>query len=247
MVLTFVSALLLILAFPKFSLWPCAWVALVPIFYQIKRTDRLIHAMAFAYLLGFLFFLTTWEWLRHVTYFGWIVLVILYSVYFGVFGVVVHWFLKRGHFFLSLFALPSAWAVLEWIRTEIPVWGFGWNLLAYSQSDQLSIASLARFVGAYGLSWLIVFANLTLFFLIDFLITKKKSEIPTFLFAASLLALIFGVHFNQEIRRKPFDSTESIRIAVVQGNIPQKIKWDPKSKLPILETHEKLSRLVSYE
>ena len=248
MVLTFLSASLLVLSFPKFSCWPLAWIAFVPVFFSIRKTQRLSASFFHFYLLGFLFFFVTWEWLRHVSYFGWVVLAALYALYFGVFGILSAWFWRRSRFFLSLFALPSAWMVLEWIRTEIPVWGFGWNLLAYSQSPNLNVAGLARFVGAYGVSWLLMFGNLAIFFLIDFARTHRKSEVLDALLALIILGLIFSSNFlYQKNHWKVFKSNSIVRIALIQGNIPQEHKWDPRSKSTILETHEQLSRLVTFD
>ena len=117
-----ISVFLLILSFPKFSFWPLAWVAFVPIFYRAQHVKRLSHAFFHFYLLGFLFFLTTWEWLRHVTYFGWIILALLYAVYFGLFGLLVHWFLRRGIFCCPfLFFLPDG----RFWNGSVPKFRFG--------------------------------------------------------------------------------------------------------------------------
>ncbi len=242
------SAFLLTLSFPKFSLWPLAWVAFVPIFYGVRRSNHFGWAFFYFWVFGFLFFFATWEWLRHVSYFGWIFLAALYAFCFGFFGILVHSLWRRGLFLLSLFALPSAWAVLEWIRTEIPVWGFGWNLLAYSQSGKIEIASFANLVGAYGVSSLILLGNLTGFFIIHLILTRKKSEILTTLFSITLFALVLGFHFKYQVTHKlPQDSHSSIRAAVIQGNIPQNVKWNPQNRSAILDTYEKLSRFVGYD
>ena len=243
-----VSALFLILSFPKFSLWPLAWVAFVPIFYQARRFKSFGWAFFYFWVFGFLFFFASWEWLRHVTYFGWIFLAALYAFYFGFFGILTYWFWKHGPTLLSLFILPSAWTVLEWIRAEIPVWGFGWNLLAYTQSARLEIASFASLFGAYGVSALIIFGNLVIFFIVQSITMRKKAEIFTALFSAVAFALILGFHFNYQASNKPFQGTQSsIRVAVIQGNISQEEKWDSKSKSSILEIYEKLSRFVGYD
>ncbi len=243
-----VSALFLILSFPKFSLWPLAWVAFVPVFYQAKRSNSFGWAFFYFWVFGFLFFFASWEWLRHVSYFGWIILAVLYALYFGFFGILTHWFWKHSLSLLSLFVLPSAWTVLEWIRTEIPVWGFGWNLLAYSQSARLEIASFANLFGAYGVSALVILGNLSIFFMIHSIVTRKRMEIFTALFSVVIFALILGFHFkHQAAHNLPQEIQPFIRAAVIQGNISQEEKWDPKSKSSILEIYEKLSRFVGYD
>jgi apolipoprotein N-acyltransferase len=241
-----VSALLLSLSFPRFSLWPCAWVALIPIFYQARQTSNLKGIFLHFYVLGLLFFLISCEWLRHVTYFGWFFVVFAYAFYFGLFGIFVFWFWRRKQYALSLFALPSAWVVLEWIRTEIPVWGFGWNLLAYSQAFQLEFARLAVFFGAYGLSWLIVFFNLALFFLIQFLFHHEKKEGFVALYSFLILGMILGFYFGHQLNLSKSRKAENavVSIGVIQGNIPQKEKWDPNYKSEIIDTYEHLTRFV---
>ncbi len=242
------SALFLILSFPKFSLWPLAWVAFVPIFCYVRRSNHFGWAFFYCWVFGFLFFFATWEWLRHVSYFGWIFLAALYAFYFGFFGILTYWFWRRSLFLLSVFVLPCAWVVLEWIRTEIPVWGFGWNLLAYSQSARFEIASFANLFGAYGVSALIILGNLSIFFVLQLVTTRKRTEIFTALFSVTFFALILGLHLNYQTAHKPFQETQSfIRTAVIQGNIPQEGKWDPQNRSAILDTYEKLSRFVGYD
>ncbi len=249
MVFTFLSALLLILSFPKFSFWPLAWFSLVPIFYGARRNTKWTTTFFHFYLFGFLFFLASVEWLRHVAYFGWMFVTTAYALYFGVFGLAVHWFWKRKHFFLSLFVLPSCWCVLEWIRAEVYVWGFGWNLLAYSQAFNPTIAGIGSLIGGYGLSWLIVFANLAIFFILDFELNHKKSEGVNALVGILSLALIFGIYFTYEFRQvasTPIPAArQELKVAVIQGNIPQEQKWDINFKFPIIETHEQLTSLIA--
>jgi len=118
MLLTLTSAVLLILSFPNFSLAWLAWFAFVPIFFLTTRIERARAAFTFFYLFGLLFLLASVEWIRHVTYFGWLFGAFLYAFYFGFFGWITHWLLARGRFLLSLVLVPSAWVALEWVRTE---------------------------------------------------------------------------------------------------------------------------------
>ena len=243
MFLTLLSAFSLILSFPKFSLWPLAWIAFVPVFYAARREQKFGGVFLHFYLMGFIFFFFSVEWLRHVSYFGWIFVATKYALYFGVFGLIVHWFWKRNHFFLSLIALPSIWVVLEWMRAEVPVWGFGWNLLSYSHSFNLDISGIASIIGAYGLSWLIMFANLSIFFILDFELSHRKSDGIIAITGILGLALVFGIYFAYDLKPEINSKGPNIRAVIVQGNIPQAQKWDYAHKIPILKTHEALSRL----
>jgi len=246
--LSLLSAILLILSFPNFSIWPLAFVAFVPVFYLTIRIPLFGSAFFHWTLFGFLFFLTSVEWLRHVTALGWTLMAFFFAVYFGLFGSVVHWFWSRGQLLRSLLALPSAWAVLEWIRTEIPIWGFGWNLLAYSQASNLGFAQFASWVGAYGVSWAIVLVNLAVFFLLRFLYLRSKPHALLALYSAGMSVFMLGFIFtHSDFPRKGLERQASLRVAVLQGNIPQGDKWNPNQRGVNLATHRELSRFVALD
>jgi apolipoprotein N-acyltransferase len=253
------ASILLILAFPNYSIWPAAWLAFVPMFYLLRRIKSSFLAFLCFYVLGFIFFFATCEWLRHVTYFGWVFVSCLYAFYFGVFGWVSHWGLKRGNSILLLLLIPSAWTVLEWVRAELPTWGFGWNLLAYSQAPMLPVAKLAAMIGGFGVSWTLMLGNLAFFFLVSPLVHRflKKDNISAkehtwqplgAMAGVSVIAFLFAGHsFLSGQQTSENVSNENIQVAVIQANIPQEEKWDPSQKGKIIGRYEALTQFVASE
>src|ERR1044072_4541507 len=59
------SALLLFFAFPDFSVWPLAWVALVPLLFNIARRPRAVQSFLSGWLAGTLFFSASCYWLTY--------------------------------------------------------------------------------------------------------------------------------------------------------------------------------------
>src|SRR5882724_7655217 len=57
------SALLIILSFPNFELWPLAWVGLVPLLLSAARPLRAGRAFLLGWLWGAVFFYGTCWWL----------------------------------------------------------------------------------------------------------------------------------------------------------------------------------------
>ncbi|MBI4388211.1 MAG: apolipoprotein N-acyltransferase [Candidatus Omnitrophica bacterium] len=245
--LIFLSAFLLALAFPKFNLGWTAWFALVPGLFSIFRSHTKLQSFTIFFLIGFFFDLISLEWLRHVTYLGWIFVCVIPAIYFGLFGFCAHYFLREHRIRFSFLALPSLWVVLEWFRTEISVWAFGWNLLGYSQSEFLSVARLASWLGVYGVSFLIVFVNVTLWFCVEFWKDpKKRLKVLRKLLYATLLVWIVVSHFSRPMDPEGANANNlsSVYVAVVQGNIPQSEKWNPEVKSNIIQTYQKLSELI---
>ena len=227
------SGFLLTLAFPRWNLWPLAWGGLVPLLQAVERSRSRKEAFLFGFTAGFTFYLLSLSWLRHVTVFGLFFVVTMLAVYWGLFGVI----LRRGGFLF----LSSAWVILEWIRTEIPVWGFGWNLLGYSQSPNLLVAQLASVGGVYAVSFLVVLGNVVFYSLIR---TGVRKELWSGILFSLLMSavLLFGWSRIQTLKPRSF-----ARISVLQGNIPQLLKWEPKYKQEILKVYLNLTELASYD
>ena len=152
------SAILLIAAFPNWNQPWCAWIALVP-WLVLLRSCSLRAAFWWSYAIGVLFFLGSIWWLIHVTVVGWVILCAYLGVFFGVFG----WGAVRcvWHTGARWLLLPALWVALEYVRSHL-FSGFGWNLLAYSQTSWLPVIQMADVTGAWGLSFLLVLGNAAL-------------------------------------------------------------------------------------
>ncbi len=80
----------------------------------------------------------------------------LFSAVFGRFGGPLWRRWSGGNRFgLALVALPALWVALEWLRTYF-LGGFPWNLAAYAWIGVPGALPLSAFIGAYGISFLVV-------------------------------------------------------------------------------------------
>jgi apolipoprotein N-acyltransferase len=247
------SAVLLILAFPPFNIWPCAFIFLIPLLFVIRRVGR-FKAFLYASLAGFIFFLGTISWLVHVSVFGMFFVVSVCCLYWGLFGLLAHSFVscasvdkgchRYSYLFGRVLALGACWASLEYIRTEIPYANFGWALLAYSQSLNLFFIQTADLIGAYGVSFLVIVLNGFLFYFIVSFKSERKKSLFCLVDLAIFLLVIYGYGFLQ--LSLPLRGTP-LRVGVLQGNIAQSIKWDPAFKGDIIDIYVKLIEFIGYD
>ncbi len=164
------SALLLLLAFPDFDLWPLAWVALVPLLFAVASRPRVPQSFFTGWLAGTVFFYFSCHWLtfpmiRYAEIPAWLAHVLLLPAALA------------GGFFVGLFAAglaracarwgarallvaPPLWAACEWAR--LGVIGQLWNALGYSQAFHPSLIQAARFGGVYAVGFLVVCVNAAL-------------------------------------------------------------------------------------
>ena len=244
------SAVCLVLAFPKTDLWPLAWVGLIPLLRDLDGQTPL-RAFARAYLCGILFFGGTLYWLIHVTLPGMFLLVAYLASYFGFFGIG-YIFLNRLKTAWKLLGIASLWTLLEFIRAHF-LTGFGWASLGYSQYKNLVLIQVADLIGVYGVSLGIVLANLLFKEILDGI--RKDPRARKLKFTRSLtvpalilaLALGYGALRLAVVRRAQNQPAPQATIAVIQANIPQPMKWYEPAWPDILARYKILTAAAAKE
>jgi apolipoprotein N-acyltransferase len=143
--------------------------------------------------------------------------------------------------YLSLFPAAFAWiharlfrslgtsalllAPLVWVATEMGrtyLWdGFPWELLGYSQVTVLPIAQLASVVGVYGLSAFVAIVSAAAAY------AALERTVRRWLVGAVTATLLIGCAIWGAARVRAQTLTKEgspIRVAVLQGNVPQEQK-----------------------
>lgn len=218
-ILSILAAVLLSLSFSSFNLWLFAWCGFIPLFIALENKS-LRQALMIAFFCGVVFWSCSIYWLIHITLLGQVILVLYLAIYFGLFGCLIY--LSR---FLSvnncLFFLPASWVLLEYLRSYLFT-GFPWALIGFSQYKNLPIIQIADITGAWGVCFLVVLVNTALY-----LFLRRHSGIKTLLICSLILFLSLGYGFIR-LSHKPGwpNDQEKLKISVVQGNIPQDLKWD---------------------
>jgi apolipoprotein N-acyltransferase len=226
-----ISALLLVLAFPKFNLGFLAWVSMVPLLFSLENNNAK-QRFLIGYLFGIPFFAGTLYWLFGISIPGNIGLVILLSLAPAIFCYLYKCDISRPLY--AIVYVPSAWVFTEYLRAHLFT-GFPWELLGYSQCSNLPIIQIADITGVYGLSFLIILVNFGLYLALRK--APKRSYILLFIFIVFTASFIYG---ERTIRR--FDPAETLRVSVIQGNIPQNIKWDPKYRDLIMGKYKSITK-----
>src|SRR6266849_1152792 len=170
--LVIASALLLILSFPDFELWPLAWVGLVPFIVVAGRPLPAGRALLLGWLWGAIFFYGTCWWLTypmihyaHIS--AWLAYPLLLApiglvaVFPALFSLLLSRLVNRLGLG-AIFAAPLLWVSCEWARYAVT--GQLWNALGYSQAFHPFLIQPARWGGVYAVSFLIVTANVALTF-----------------------------------------------------------------------------------
>jgi apolipoprotein N-acyltransferase len=256
-ILALISGLLLVAAFPKIDQGWMAWFALVPLLLALRkagpRAGFLLGLTAgLAYHLGVTYWTAyTMRVYGHLPAAQSVLVLLLLAFVLALFTALFAMTLClvcRRPWHLVLLS-PAAWVALEWVRSWIFT-GFPWALLGYSQHGRLWVIQIADLFGVYGVSALIVAFNAMLALAVLHWVERpwrthmvaRATVVRTGVVVAALLALtagygIYRIHaVDRWVARAP-----DARVAVVQGNIDQSIKWDAGFQVLTVAKYRNLS------
>lgn len=232
------------LGFAPFSWTPIPILALAGLF---ALTARQTAKAAFwhTWLFGWAGFAAGIYWLVH-TLFAFsqtplllaIAGVLLLSAYLALFPALALGLARRafgGNGPMLLAAMPALWILLEWLRGHT-LTGFPWLSLGYSQT-LAPLGGLAPWLGMYGVG----FAAAWLAGLLAWCWVKESQRVFWLIGFPAALLLVLGaeglgrVHLTQ-------NAGAPVPVRLLQGNIPQDIKWSPAMAA---ETMQRYYRLVT--
>jgi len=225
LVLPTISALLLAATFPKVN---AAWlgpVALAPLFWLWRRCSWKA-AFVTGWYAGTLFFILNMAWIGTSIgeYVGPLVPVVVFLVaaiealFFGAAGTGIAWLSARG---TPLWPLGCAaiWTLAELARGNGAL-GVPFGLLGDAQVSTFFVA-IAAYLGVYGISFTLALIAAAVVDLSD-----AQTRRGGLVWIVAALAVSAGLWLLWPARTHMAAPTE--RVAVVQGNVSQDVKWSPK-------------------
>lgn len=242
------SGVLLVLAFPPFESGHIAWVALIPLLMAllIQSPERTFIPLPSAFRLGvsagLIFWLVTMSWLfrlletspAHAFWIvlAWALLCGYCALYWGVFALSAVWIARRigtskiWQTLLLTFLIPVLWVGGEVIRSSLFT-GFPWNLLAISQYRNIILIQTAQWIGAVGISGILVLVNAGLAFTVMRYIPLRatKRYIPHLELFVALLSVALCLRAGVDRVRQYQSGTGTVTIGAIQPAIPQVTKW----------------------
>ena len=234
--LVLLSAILQVLIFPLENLYILGWIAVTPLLVAVLRARRPetlqlqgsvkmlparpLHGFLLGYVCGIVWYAGTCYWVYSTMKqyggigapgaSGLLFLFCLYlGLYHGLFGLIVSQ-LSSSSQRLALVLSPFLWVGVELARTRIS--GFPWDLLGSTQVDNIPMARIATFTGAYGVSFEIIVVNATV--AAAFVVKRNRRK-------SLLLAGLIAALFLQSARWLPAPAVPADHTALLlQENLP---------------------------
>lgn len=245
-----IGGVMLALAFPPWRLDFLLWLAFVPLLYSLEGERDVGRASLISGLFGATFFLIDVRWVLDTlmihgrfslaaSLFTYVALAAFLSVFPTLFGFVVALFVRRG--ISGTVVAPLAWVSTEYLRSMVFT-GFPWDLVGYAFAERLHFVQLADITGVYGISFLVVLVNGGIFELLRLCSGRKKGDGRLVVAAALMLAMTAAYGYQRLATYSSPTPEQGFPVAVLQGNIPQDIKWEVSERRRTFETYERLAR-----
>ncbi len=227
-VLSFVTALLLLFSYPTFNLNFLGFIALVPVFFVVYRTT-VAKTIGYGVLAGFTFYCLYLFWM---------------NAYLAVIGVAFTTLLFGGYFVIALifinlasrafpryraFITPFIWIAVEYMRS-FGFLSFTFGSMGYSQHNFLRFIQIADIGGEPLVSFFVVFFNAAVCeFVISLLEDKERlinagfrKAIPLVVSTALIvISIVYGsVRFSE-----PIPEHKRLKLSLVQALSSPRTEW----------------------
>jgi len=237
-----------------------AWIALLPL-HRVLIGVTTGQAFRRGWLAGFFAFTGTMYWVvvamhlyGHVPLPISIALMFLLTVYLGLFVGVYAWgfvWMEQRWANAAWILAPCLWVSLEFLRTYA-FSGLPWGLLGYSQFQWLPIIQISDITSVYGVSFIIVLANVALFLLLRWILAKVHVRATLLrpwqpVAAAIAIILVVWLYGFFSLSSSRFSGAPTLNVGVVQANIDQARKWDTAYRVDTLERYARLTKSVREE
>jgi apolipoprotein N-acyltransferase len=248
MLLSLTSGILVALSFPLPGLSFLVWVALVPLLMAADGKD-FRYTFKLGFLAGVVAFGGILYWINIVVvtygHLPWLVSLFVYGLlvaYLALYPAVVtalsRWVEDAGHSLVLI--LPLLWVAGDLVRSFL-LSGFPWANLGHSQYRILPLIQVADLTGVYGITFLIIFANVVIFRMVRALFARCPEHFPGraagLLILLLFLTLLYGVW-----RLNGQEGGRTLRVALIQGNIDQGSKWEETRQDETVAIYDRLSR-----
>jgi apolipoprotein N-acyltransferase len=228
------TGFLLFSAFPPLGWSWAGWVALIPLLALCMQLSP-AAAARLGGLSGAIAWLLSLFWLTRVTWIGWMAVSLYCALYLAAFAAAVSFLWRHMRrrdagpgYVLPTLGIAALWVSLEFLRAHLFT-GFPWNLLAVSQYSHPELLQAAAWGGVYAVSF--VMAGVSALVAICLVHCPPHRQWWRPLAAAAMLAVLPIASYAEAVFYRmavepATDDVSAPRIALLQLNIPQQVKWD---------------------
>lgn len=222
-------------AWPPLPLGFLAYIALIwPL--DIISGKPFGKAFQSGYLFSFVYYLCALYWIGWVHVPGMVTAVAIISLYNAfVFGLYSSIYRRRPLVAMILF--PLLWVGVEYFRSLFEI-AFPWSNLSYTQGSYTPLLQICEFVGDGGITILIVVVNILLW---QAWKSADRSRMAILALISGIIIVVPTLYGAIVLSHAGPVGQGSVRIGLLQGNVPLETKWDPQMEEFNLNLYDSLA------
>ena len=248
------------LGFAPIGWWWFPFIGFAVLAALLDRAPTVRRGALIGFLFGLSYFLAGVSWVRiSLNEFGgmplpmaWLA-AFLFCAFLALYpmlaGAFTAWAKPRHPLFLA-FVFASAWTFAEYLRAHLFT-GFEWLSIGVSQAPLGLMKGIAPLFGTFGVSFAVVFIAAVLTRIVPWILKPEGSTRRGILWRVlrldlrselALAGLIAVAVIGYSISDLSFsDATgKPVRVSLLQGNVPQSMKWEPEKFADTLALYERL-------
>lgn len=242
------SGLMLGISFPPIPTWFFSLFAFLPFFIVLEKRESLAAINRAAYQMNFVFALITLYWVGgffqggsdKFLAIGGTVLLFFNPCVMLIPTTIFYLSKKRFGFDKSIWSFPFFWVTYEYLFSLTDI-KFPWLTLGNSVSTVFYFNQIADMIGVYGLSLILLFANVLLFKIYKFYSLNKKINL-SFSIVFLLLIIVPIAYSVYRIKTLKLNEKNSINVVLVQPNLDPNKKWEYSSLDTLTDLYFQLSQ-----
>jgi len=262
-----IAGALLVLSFAPFHLFPVAYLSLAALFYFMVKSDRRAQLVKLCWAFGIGLFGAGASWVFQSMHgfaqapialagFLTFLFVLGLALQVALFGWIASYFTKSLLIVRLLVIYPCAWVLIEWCRGWLFT-GFPWLLVGHSQVDTwfasyvpiggTLLLSLVTAVIAGGIVAAVSSSRAERFQQVNLpaanyvRVAEPLSHLNKVVSGVLILVISVGALFLGQYSWVD-DSDKTLKVSLLQANIPQDQKWLPEQRAPSVERYMKMTR-----
>lgn len=226
----------------KFSLYPLAWIAFVPLLYSLTKARSGQETLWIGFVAGMATNVPAFFWLVYTIHvfggFPYAIAIIFYAC-LSAFSAMQFVLFAAGFRLLSFgplgLAVPTLWVTLEFLYPNL----FPWHM-ANSQLALPVLLQVGDLTGPYGLSFVMLWVSAALL-----LAVQRPRRVSPLIAAVTATIVVFGYGAVREQQvQAAIDAAPTVRVGLIQGNVGIREKGNAAFFDINVEKYRSLSRTL---
>ncbi len=204
---------LFVLSIPPYGYFLLSFFSLIPLLIVLKGKSILV-SFRMGIVFGFISYTISLFWLFLIFNLFSLSLYCILAVFIGIFAILFSLVQKYYNYRFALMVSPVIWMAVEFFKSEQWKLKFGWLSLGYTQYNNKYFLMMARYIGVYGVSAVILCVGVLL--LLSF--KYKDIKTRTIVFFTSIMIIMFALYSNKQAITLDDSKKVSFRLVQVEGD-----------------------------